>query len=187
MKKIVLLLFVVFTSLSSSAQYWYQYKTEADELKGTQANSYHAVKIPEKGIVTLDDNNDVFTFVTFEGMFNYESYQRVFTIVEGLFGMYGENGELIGKETVMLGVSRESPDFAIADYSRNYPGKEKNAASIKRVATWVRGNKGSVRFVIPRYGRADFDITLPTMLSHKEPSRNKPKGTSRNMGTIKKK
>jgi len=187
MKKLVLLLSVVFTTLSSSAQYWYQYKTEADELKGTQANSYHAVKIPEKGIVTLDDNNDVFTFATFEGMFNYESYQRFFTVVEGLFGMYGENGELVRKETIMLGVSKESPDFAIADCSRNYPGKTENSASIRRVASWVRGNKGSVRFVIPRYGRTDFDITLPTMLSHKEPTESKPKGKSQNRGTVKKK
>ena len=180
MKKIISLLFVLFTTLTASAQYWFQYKNEADELKGTEASSFHAVKIPDKGIITLDDDKDVFTFTTFEGLFNYEKYQRVFTVVNAIFGLYGENGDLLGKEEIMISVSSESPNFAIADCSRS---QLKNSSSISKVASWVRNSKGSVRFVIPRYGKTDFDVTLPTMQSHKEPSQAKPKGASQSKNT----
>lgn len=181
MKKLLLLTFVLFSTLAASAQYWYQYKTEADELKGTSASSYHAVKIPDIGIITLEDNKDVLTFTTFEGIFDYEKYQTYFTVVNALFGMYGENGELIEKEEIMISVSEESPYFAIADCSRSLL---KNSSKISNVASWIRNNKGSVRFVIPRYGKTDFDVTLPTMQSHKESSNGqvKSKNTSPNKG-----
>ena len=169
----------MFSTLTVSAQYWIQYKTEADALKGTQANSYHAVKIPDKGIITLDDNKDVFTFTTFEGIFNYELYQRVFPVVNGIFGMYGENGELVAKEEVMVSVSKESPEFAVADYSRS---ELKNSSGISKVASWVRNSKGSVRIILQRYGKTDFDVTLPTFLSQKVPS----SGQSNSKGTQKK-
>ena len=60
----------------------------------------------------------------------------------------------------------------------------KNSYGVSKVATWIRYNKGSVRIIIPRYRKTDFDVTLPTMLSHKEPSSGqvKPKGASQKKG-----
>ncbi len=182
MKKLFLLSLVMFSTLTVSAQYWLQYKTEADELKGTQAKSYHAIKIPNKGIITLDDNIEVLTFTTFDGIFNFETYEHSFTVVEGIFGMYGENGELVKKENIMLSVSRESPEFAIADITHRYPGKINNPTNILNVVSWIRDNKGSLRLIIPRYGKTDFDVTLPTFLSQKVPN----SGQSNSKGTQKK-
>lgn len=179
MKKIYLLSLVMFSTLTVSAQYWLPYKTEADALKGTQADSYHAIIIPDKGIISLDDEKDMFTFSIFEGVFNYELYQRVFHVVNGIFGMYGENGELVAKEEVMVSVSKENPDIAYADCSRS---ALKNSSGISKVASWVRNSKGSVRIILPRYGKTDFDVTLPTFLSQKVPN----SGQSKSKGTQKK-
>lgn len=181
MKKLLLLSLVLFSTLTVSAQYWYQYKTEADELKGTQARSYHAVKIPDVGIVTIEDAEDAISCITFTGLFNYEKYLSHFTVVNAIFGMYGENGELIGKENIRMSTSDESPDFATANANFSSLG---NVAGIRKVASWIRNNKGSIRIIVPRYGKTDFDVTLPTMQSHKEPSSGqvKPKGTSQNKG-----
>lgn len=176
MKKVFVLFALMFVSLTTSAQRL-QYKTEADALKGTSASSYHAVKIPGKGIVSIDDNIDSFSFQTFEGVFDYEKYKSYFTVVKGIFGMYGEDGNLVDKAEVLLGVTEKMPDFATADGTRNYPGYDNSG--VKKVASWVRNNKGSVRFIIPRYGKIDFDVTLPTLLSNKIPS-DKPKGNAQN-------
>ncbi len=167
MKKLLLMSLVLFSTLTVSAQYWIQGKTEADELKGTKAYSYHAIKIPEKGILILDDDKDVLKITTFEGIFNYELYDGVYAVVNGIFGMYGENGELVAKEEVMVSVSKESPRFAIADYSRSALN---NSSGISKVASWIRNSKGSVRIILPRYAKTDFDVTLPTFLSQKEPN-----------------
>lgn len=180
MKKAISLLFVLFTTLTASAQYWYQYTSEADELKGTKARSYHAVKIPDVGIVTIEDAEDAISCITFSGLFNYEQYMSHFTVVNAIFGMYSENGELLGKENIRMSTSEESPDFAIANSSFGALG---NVTGIKKIANWIRNNKGSIRIIIPRYGKTDFDVTLPTMQSHKEPSPAKKKGTSQNKNT----
>lgn len=108
-------------------------------------------------------------------MFDYEMYQRVFLVVNAIFGLYGENGDLVEKEEIMISVSEESPDVAVADCSRSLL---KNSGCIRKVASWVRNSKGSVRFIIPRYGNTDFDITLPTMQPHKETCQTKQKGAS---------
>ena len=102
MKKLFLLSLVMFSTLTVSAQYWLQYKTEADALKGTQARSYHAVKIPDIGIISLEDSEDQISCLTFlfsEGCLIMKNiYLKGFTVVNAIFGMYGENGDLIGKE-----------------------------------------------------------------------------------------
>ena len=76
-------------------------------------------------------------------------------------------------------LSKENPDFAIADCSRS---ALKNSSGISKVASWVRNSKGSVRIILPRYGKTDFDVTLPTFLSQKVPN----SGQSKSKGTQKK-
>lgn len=184
MKKIISLVFVLFITLTASAQYWYQYKTEADELKGTKASSYKAI-VTNMGIITLDDKEDIFNFSLSEGQFDYES-NGSFRVVDGLFGKYNESGELVGKEIISLAVSKSSPNFATTNYYwRDFKGA--NTDGIKKIATWIRLFKGSVRIVIPRYGRTDFDVRVPTMLSQKEPNteQTKPKRSSQSRSTKK--
>jgi hypothetical protein len=185
MKKIIMLLSVVITTLTASAQYWHQVKSEADELKGTQAQIRHIIEIPGKGIISLDDDKDIFSFTTYDGIFSYESPRKYLNVVEGIFGWYGEDGELLGKENILLNVNVENPEFAVADATRSFPGS--NGAGLKKIAFWIRYYKGSVRIIIPRYGKTDFDVTLPTFLSQIKPSneQSKPKGTPQKKSTKK--
>ena len=180
MKKTILLSLVLLSPLLVSAQIWSQYKAEADELKGTQTKSRHFIEIPEEGVVVLDDNFDIFGFVTYNGIFDYKPYEYDFNVAIGIFGMYDETGKLVEKREIMVSV-HDNPSNASAD-SRITLLKN---SGIRQVASWIRNNKGSVRIIIPRYEKSDFDVTVPTFLSQK-PSGTKqgPRGTTKKGGTV---
>lgn len=178
MKKPFLLSLVWLSPLLVSAQVWSQYKTDADELKDTQASCKHFIEIPDEGAVVLDDKLDIFGFVTFNGIFDYKPYEYDFNVAMGIFGMYDETGKLVAKREIMVSV-HDDPSSASAD-SRITLLKN---SGISKVASWIRNNKGSVRIIIPRYGKSDFDITIPTFLSQK--SKNNKQAKSK--GTIQKK
>jgi len=178
MKKLILLSLVLITTLSASSQNWTQYKEDADELKGTQASSRHYIEIPEKGAVALDDNFDIFGFLTYNGIFDYKPYKYDFNVAIGIFGMYDETGKLIEKKEIMLSV-HDNPSSASAD-SRITLLKN---SGIRQIASWIRNNKGSVRIIIPRYGKSDFDVTVPTFLSQKQSgTKPRPRGTTKRGG-----
>ncbi len=178
MKKLYLLSLLSLLPLLVSAQIWSQIKTDADELKGTQASSRHFIEIPGEGAVVLDDNYDLFGFVSFNGIFDYKPYEYDFNVATGIFGMYDESGKLVEKKEIMVSV-HDDPTSASADSRitilRN--------SGIRQVASWIRNNKGSVRIIIPRYGKSDFDVTVPTFLSQKQTeTKSKPKTTTQKRG-----
>ena len=178
MKKIILLSLVLLSPLLVSAQVWSQYKTEADELKGTQARSSHFIEIPGEGAVVLYDDYDLFGFVTFNGIFDYKPYENDFNVAMGIFGMYDETGKLVEKKEIMVSV-HDDPTSASAD-SRITVLRN---SGISQVASWIRNNKGCVRIIIPRYGKLDFDVTVPTFLSQKQAgTKSRPKGTTQKRG-----
>lgn len=175
MKKLFILSLVLFSSLSVLAQTWEQHKTEADELKGTPARSYHSIDIPGQGIVMLYDDLKGFAIGTYKGIFNYETYKYDLIVVNGIFGMYDEAGKLIGKEEIMATVNDENPNEAFARSNNQFL---KNTSGIMKAVSWIQNNKGSLRIVFPRYGESDFDVTIPTYLSQKtnKSKQAKPKG-----------
>lgn len=178
MKKLFLLSLVSLLPLLVSAQVWSQYKTEADELKGIQASSKHFIEIPKEGAVVLDDNHDMFGFVSFDGIFDYKPYEYDFNVAMGIFGMYDETGKLVEKREIMVSV-HDNPSSATAD-SRITVLKN---SGIRQVASWIRNNKGSVRIIIPRYAKSDFDVTVPTFLSQKQAgTKSRSKGTTQKKG-----
>lgn len=174
MKKTFLLSLVLLSQLMASAQVWSQYKTDADELKGTQAQSSHFIEIPKEGAVMLDDNQDILGFVTYNGIFDYKPYEYDFKVAMGIFGMYDETGKLVEKREIMVSV-HDDLSSATAD-SRITVLKN---SGIRQVTSWIRNNKGSVRIIIPRYAKSDFDVTIPTFLSQKsqDSKQGKSKGT----------
>ena len=172
MKKLFLLSFVLFFSLSVWAQTWEQFKKEADELKGTPARSYHSINIPEKGIVMLYDDTKGFAIGTYEGIFNYEKHNYDLIVVNGIFGMYDETGKLVGKENIMATVNDENPRQAFARRDNQFL---KNTSGIIKAVSWIQNNKGSLRIIFPRYGESDFDVTIPTYLSQKINNSNRAK------------
>lgn len=178
MKKLFLLSLVSLLPLLVSAQVWTQYKTEADELKGTQAKSSHFIEIPNEGAVVLYDDYDLFGFVTYNGIFDYKPYEYDFKVAMGIFGMYDETGKLVEKREIMVSVA-DNPSSATAD-SRITVLRN---SGIRQVASWIRNNKGSVRIIIPRYAKSDFDVTVPTYLSQKQAgTKSRLKGTTQKRG-----
>ena len=182
MKKIILVVLLMCMTLTSFAQKWEKYYQEADELRGTQASSRHYIEIPKEGVVALEDNRDIFSFLTFNGVFDYKPYENDFNVVMGIFGIYDETGKLVDKRNIMIRV-HDDPTNARADSRINLLG----SSAIKQIASWIRNNKGSVRIVIPRYAKSDFDVTVPTFLSQKsqESRQAKFKGTVQRKSTKK--
>jgi hypothetical protein len=182
MKKIILVVLLMCMTLTSSAQRWVDHYEDADELKGTQASSQHFIEIPNEGVVILEDNFDILGFVTYNGVFDYKPYEYDFNVAMGIFGTYDETGKLVGKWEIMVSV-HDDPSSASAD-SRITVLRN---SGIKQIASWIRNNKGSVRIIIPRYARSDFDVTIPTFLSQKsqESKHAKSKGTVKRKTTKK--
>ena len=174
MKKLFFLSVVVFFTLTANAQYWEHHSTEGDELTGDAPRSFILAVIPNKGTVTIDDNDNTLYIQTNEGIFNFKNNS-----VDGLFGLYDEEGKLIIKEEIRLFVTYEMPKMAV--------GMEEYARARAKIATWIRNQKGSVRIVIPRFGDSSFDVKIPTIPSQKLPSQttNKPT-TNRKLATAKK-
>ena len=182
MKKILLLLFLMCATLTGSAQYWEKYHGEADELKGTSSEDLHYANIPNVGIVIIHDELDLITFGTRKGIFDYKRYKTYYTVVDGIVGMYDENGKLIEKVNIRASVSEDSPGLAKAYFNTDFDYE--GAGVVKKVVSWIRNNKGSVRFIFPKYGDVDFDVKLPTLLSQERTgTRSKPKGTVQKKGT----
>lgn len=176
MKETVLLLLLMCMTLSSSAQRWEKRHQDADELKGTSAVNLHFADIPNKGVIIVLDNKDVLTIGLKKEIFDYKRFKEYF-VVEGIVGLYGKNGDLVEKTNIRINVSEDSPDFAQAYINSDF-GYEGSGA-IKKVLSWIRNNKGSIRFIIPQYGGTDFDVKLPTIVSQEQAeSRARPKGTT---------
>lgn len=182
MKKIILVVLLMCMTLTSSAQRWVEHYEDADELKGTQASCQHFIEISKEGVVILEDNFDILGFVTYNGVFDYKPYENDFNVVMGIFGMYDETGKLVDKRNIMIRV-HDDPTNARADSRINLLG----SSAIKQIASWIRNNKGSVRIVIPRYAKSDFDVTVPTFLSQKsqESRQAKSKGKVQRKSTKK--
>ena len=176
MKRFILLLSLMCVVLTSSAQRWEKRHQDADELKGTSAVDLHFADIPNMGVIVILDNKDVLTIGLKEGFFDSKRYEE-YLVVDGIVGMYGGNGELVEKANIRIEVPKDSPKYIQAFFNTNL-GYEGSGA-IKKILSWIRNNKGSVRFIIPKYGGTDFDVKLPTLLSQKQAeSKAKPKSTA---------
>lgn len=151
--------------LTNSAQRWVKHHEDADELKGQSAVNLRYADIANKGVIIIYDDKDFLTIGLKKGIFDYRRYEGYY-IVEGLVGMYSGKGELTEKVNIRIEVSEESPNFAQAYFNTDL-GYEGSGA-IKKVLSWIRNNKGSVRFIIPQYGGTDFDVKLPTFLSQEQ-------------------
>ena len=182
MKKILMLLILMSSVLTSYAQHWEKIHKDADELKGTPAINLHLVNVSGVGSVTILDNKDYLVFKVNNGIFDYKLYNAYYTVVDGITGLYSENGELVEKFAIRVSVSEETPSYAQA-YFNTALGYEGSGA-IRKVTSWIRDSKGSVRFIIPRYGSTDFDIKVPTLVSNKQVgTKSRTKGTTQKKAT----
>ena len=182
MKKNVLLLLLMFMTLTGSAQYWEKHHEDADELKGTPATNLYYANISNVGVVIIMEDTDLLTFSVKKGVFDYKHYKTYYTVVDGIVGLYDENGDLVEKVVVRINVSEDSPNFAQAYINTDF--EYEGSGAIKKVLSWIRNGKGSVRFIIPKYGGTDFDVKLPTLLSQKQAGkRTIPQKTTQRRGT----
>lgn len=182
MKKSFLLLLLMSMTLTGNAQYWEKIHKDADELKGTPAINLHLVNVPGVGSVTIHDNKDYLFFKVKKGIFDYKLYNVYYTVAEGIAGLYSDNGELVEKLAIRVSVSEDSPSYAQAHFDTDL-GYEGSGA-IRKVISWIRDSKGSVRFIIPQYGGTDFDVKVPTLLSQKQAEKkSRPKGATQRSET----
>lgn len=181
MKRILLFLSLMCVIFSSSAQRWEKLHEDADELKGIPASNSHYANISNIGVIIILDDTDLLTISLRKGIFDYKRYKEYY-VVDGIVGLYGENGDLVEKIKVRINVSEDSPNFAQVYYNNDF-GYEGSGA-IKKVLSWIRNNKGSIRFIIPKYGGTDFDVKLPTIISQEQTgTKSKSQRTTQKKGS----
>lgn len=126
---------------------WAEYKTEADELKGEEASTSYFYTAEDGGMFVYFDNKDSFTVMCDKGIFDYSD-----NYVKAIIGFY-DGDKLVEKVEVKLYVPDGSGNMALSsDYKKPKVGP--------KVIDYIN-NVGDVRFIIPRYGRASYDIRVP--------------------------
>lgn len=180
MKRIIPLLLLMCVTLTVSAQYWERYHEEADELKGTPAKNSYIANIPDVGLVVVYDGQERMGFVTFKGLFDYKPY-KYYTVANGIFGMYDEKGILVEKANIKISVQEDSPHCGNAYLNPDFDNE--SLSGTKKVISWIRNNKGSVRIVIPKYCDSDFDVKVPTFQSQILATKSKTNRATQRKGT----
>lgn len=146
MKRIFITLLLAIIPVFANAQ-WQIEQTQADELKGTVASTFFFYMDGDYSFM-FDNNSKQLMVNTESGIFDYESYGGLHS-VDALIGLY-KDGALVEKFTSTLLMTKdESSSAMLADVEK-----------VKKVLYWLR-DTGNVRFIIDRYGKSDFDLTVP--------------------------
>lgn len=147
MKKIILLLTAIFITTAVHAQWQSPRFVPADELKGEEA--YYANQyIGDAGFFVSWSNETKIKIGTTKGIFDYDD-----NYVSVIVGFY-VGDVLEEKVTTKFYVPRGDSDTAYtSDYQRPTDLGSKIINHLK--------TKGKVRFIVPKYSGADFDLTVP--------------------------
>lgn len=141
MKRVVLLLLSILVSVSAFAQWLEPNYHRGDELKGTE------------GYIE-------FTYVSDNGMFDYAKH--MFVICDQGSFEYDADQEVVGLIGFYRGdklVDKTEAVFFIFTEDYNAAAIESDSIA-KKVHSHLRST-GSVRFLIPRKNKRDFDMTVP--------------------------
>ena len=143
MKKLIFLIALLIPMIASAQ--WESHYVAGDELKGVSehyANIYHDAY--GNYFVYWTNGNDI-KISTKSGIFNYNNYHGVSAIV----GFY-DGDALVEKQNVTMYVPTGDSDTA-------YNVEDDFG---KKVIEHLN-NVGAVRFIIPKYSGADFDMKIP--------------------------
>ena len=154
MKKFITVLFIGFFSsfIFSTTTYaqWVSKVNAADELKGTDECVIYVYN-SQNGTFNYWSDDDEIQIHTMLGIFDYKDEGGLYVSlnrVSVLIGFYSD-GKLIEKETDKFYVPDGDSDTAACT----------NTELGRKIINHIE-NGGDVRFIAPRYGRADFDLTV---------------------------
>lgn len=151
MKRIILIIFTLLLSLTMNAQ-WLQFVSEADELKGTQADDC-LVYQNEVGRFVIGRNSGRIVIATFSGVFDSHYARYLGDRSNVLIGFYDKEGKkMLTKETMNCPVAQGSRSLQLAGAS--------NKNFFNRILTHLNG-VGCIRIVAGRYADSDFDLLIP--------------------------
>jgi hypothetical protein len=135
---------ILVSSITANAQ-WTEKQKPADELKGTSACVVYAYQSTD-GLCVYWSDEDEFHIVATSGIFDYDNH-----FVRVIVGFY--DGDTL--------VEKRTESFYV-------PKGDSNTACVfgqlgRKIINHLENN-GKVRFIAPRYGRSDFDLTVTPRL-----------------------
>lgn len=148
MKKVLWLIVCLMTMVvSANAQNgWDKMVYDADELEGTESYTSYCYW-DEDGMVVFNSNSSIYALSTNRGFFDYKGNS-----VSVIVGFYDLDGKLLKKETSLFYVSPGKRDCC-------FSSKEEGIFFKK----YIEEERGYVRFIVPRYGKSNFDFKIPCM------------------------
>ena len=160
MKRLLLLAVLVLAAFSQvKSQEWVFKTIEADELKGTEADSviYYDT---EDFLVVLSQKQNKLSIVTKKGVFKCVGLEYTDLVTVGL---YDTLSNLVEKLSFCGYGDINNPSLLII---RNYLMKMFNSKHpdnfmATRIIDYLLNEKGCVRFITHRYMDFDLDITIP--------------------------
>lgn len=153
MKKYLLFMLAFLNVTFAYSQKWSSSHYEADPMKKIEAyDSYHFTDENGNMFIFWSNSPKNFRIISNESIFNYK-YKSFWVEIE--IGFYDVNGKFVEKIKTN-GAADE-----------NEPSRLENMSftkGAKKIISYLKEQKGSVRFLAPLYGRASgMDFTVPCM------------------------
>lgn len=154
MKKIIFILVMsLFVCINANAQ-WSVSVIKGDELKGTE-DCYANVYDFSNGYFVCWSNDTSIKIGTNVGIFDYDTEY-------GSYSSFQYTNVIIGFYVDGTLTEKVMAKFYVPDGKSNtaYTSDIKNKGLGVKIINHIK-TKGDVRIIAPRYGRVDFDITIP--------------------------
>ena len=160
MKKLLTMVSLLLSLMTSAQGTWEKVVREADELKGQKESTAFIYTDETVGSFIFWDGEVKFRLVSTHEQFHFDSaYNRfsgTYYFATILVGFYDNNGNLVDKFDMNLDLEDNSANrFLMADTSRI--GHKKK---INRIFEALRSDSGYVRIVASRYQSTDFDLKI---------------------------
>lgn len=166
MKRIIIIavaVLIMAAAVPMSAQEWEIQTTEADELRGTAADTFFVYRHKD-GKVFVSQANMAAVVTTNEGIFNIVGMDNhaIATI-----GLYDTTGALVEKlKFYAYGSPKDPASVVMKDYTmRMFNAKHPDNHQTTRMIDYLKHRDGAVRIILPRYASPDLDMTIPCMSS----------------------
>lgn len=153
MKKIILFILVAFYFNTAYSQDWEIVHHDADPM--TKEESYDSYSFSDKAgneFIIWSHRDKKFRLISHGYIFDYIGNTH---IVPFTVGFYDNNGTFIEKIEIDGHVNESEPTMMENQFS---------SKKVKKIVSYIKEKKGSVRFLIPLYGRSSgMDFTVPCM------------------------
>ena len=162
MKKISIIVVLLFLPLTGISQGWEKTYHPEDKLMGTQAyTSYYYTDALGNGFVYWSDSDVKFRVITTEGIFDYSITSEGQHIIHCKVGFYNDEDVLVEDKNMILRVVNGNASQAEMFNPIGNFGVNKRKG--KELLKYINEEQGYVRVVATLYGGGLFDIKIPCM------------------------